>query len=405
MRRAIFSLLLASALAAPAIAESDSDVVVTGNRLSDTARALKECIARKCAPQEDIRATLAHAENLFVAGQYRNASRVLTAARGRDQRFAKQFPVEVSDLMRANARVSAHLGEPEEYQIATSETLSALKAGLPRDDWRVLAARIELGDMHAKFGRYESAIDAYSYVARRSRELNYPRVEGLASLRLANLYSGAAVSEPGLFGRDADDSLARLINDPRPEMKPFAQAASVLKARIDARRGDAHAVDYIIGELRKQPATERPTLIYAPTIASIRESARGDFQTVNNTFGGVLSPFSQLPLRILDEQWVDISFYVTPYGSVADAGILRASPKLESTDWTKPIIAALEKRRYLPLKVDPTSPGVLRVERYTLTSWYRVVTGSRIPQRSPQPFIEMVDLSIDPPVQMASANR
>lgn len=36
--------------------------------LTDTERALRECLARQSPPNEDIGAALGHAENLFVAG-------------------------------------------------------------------------------------------------------------------------------------------------------------------------------------------------------------------------------------------------------------------------------------------------------------------------------------------------
>jgi hypothetical protein len=48
-------------------------IVVTGASLAETGRRLAGCLARHCPPDEDIAATLAHAENLFVAGDYRQA--------------------------------------------------------------------------------------------------------------------------------------------------------------------------------------------------------------------------------------------------------------------------------------------------------------------------------------------
>ena len=74
----LISLALAGA-APPPQAESDQTggpIVVTGIPLRQTERALRACIARKCPPKEDIDATLAHAENLFVAGKYQDARRV-----------------------------------------------------------------------------------------------------------------------------------------------------------------------------------------------------------------------------------------------------------------------------------------------------------------------------------------
>jgi hypothetical protein len=56
-------------LAAPLVAAEDSDkreIVVTGKSLKDTEADLKNCIARACLPDEEIRAALAHAENQFI---------------------------------------------------------------------------------------------------------------------------------------------------------------------------------------------------------------------------------------------------------------------------------------------------------------------------------------------------
>src|SRR3954452_19851125 len=71
-------------------------IIVTGRSLSDTERALRECLARKCPPNEDIDASLAHAENLFVAGKYGDARRVTLASIGRNHSYRKTYPVDVS---------------------------------------------------------------------------------------------------------------------------------------------------------------------------------------------------------------------------------------------------------------------------------------------------------------------
>ena len=99
------ALLLLLILAAPAAAQQspapDEEILVTGKSLGVTARELQECLARNCPPDEDIAATLAHAENLFVAGDYDNARSVLRASVGRNDDEAEDFPVEVSYLNRA----------------------------------------------------------------------------------------------------------------------------------------------------------------------------------------------------------------------------------------------------------------------------------------------------------------
>lgn len=375
-------------LAAPAAGQvPDPDVVVTANRLQATEQALKDCIARKCPPDQDIRATLRHAENLFVAGKYADARRTLLAGRTRTQRFAKQYPVPVSELLRANARIAAHLGEGEAYQVGTYDTLSALKAGLPADDYRVLGARIEVGDMLARFGKFQSAEDTYRSVAKRAHELDLPTVEGFARLRIGALYSSYAVGDPSGYASGARKALDELIANPDPRLAVFARAARLLKARNAARAGDTTALDTILAEYRAEGTAEKPELLYAPPIKPLRTATR------EQDGAGALS---RVALRSYDDQWVDVSFYVAPDGRVTDPGILRTSPKLSGDDWVKPIITSIAARRYAPLKRDPSDPGILRIERYTLTSRYEQQLGSRIRQRSAEPQIEMLDLSNDP---------
>jgi hypothetical protein len=96
----------------------------------------------------------------------------------------------------------------------------------------------------------------------------------------------------------------------------------------------------------------------------------------------------------VDDQWVDVSFWVAPDGRTTDVDVLRASPSFSGL-WAKPIIESVKGRRYAPLKMDRSDPGILRVERYTFTSRWTTVTGSRMRVREAEPRIEMLDLSTD----------
>lgn len=391
--------------AAPA--ETNDTVVVTGLRLADSERALKDCIARKCPVEEDVAATLRHAENQFVQGQYRQARFTLYDGRSRVRRFAKTYPVQVSTVTRAIATVSAHLGEERPFQLASFETLDVLKSGLPHDDARVLSARIEVANMFTRIGREIIAEELYLSVARRARDLDLVSVQGLAEFRLAALHSVLAEAAPGIYAQSARESLARVSNNRDPRYAAFANAARLLEAQRLARNGDVKAFEGILAELRSANFTDRPILLYSPPLPVLREAIRGSTRTLNNggaDRGG--DPFSsgvasrsaldRLPLRSFDDQWVDLSFYVTPDGRVADVGVLRTSPKLDGDDWVKPILGTIAQRRYLPLKRDPNDPGVLRVERYTFTSWMADGVASRIQIRSPAPVLHVLDLSVDP---------
>ena len=106
---------LTLALAAPAQAE---DIVVTGKSLKQTEADLRACLERKCPPDEDIKATLAHAENLFVSGDYKNSRATLKDSLGRNRKHGEAFPVPVSDLLRANGRISEQMGEAKDFQLS-----------------------------------------------------------------------------------------------------------------------------------------------------------------------------------------------------------------------------------------------------------------------------------------------
>ncbi len=374
-----------------------NEVTVTGLRLSDSERALQECIARKCPVDQDVAATLRHAENQFVAGKYTEARRTLGSGRGRTRRFAKDYPVPVSNLLRAMAVVASHLGEGEAYEFASVDSLVALKAGLPADDPQVLTARIEVADAYNRLGRFNAAEEIYRSVAKRAHELDLPNVAGLAEFHLASMFNAYAKTEPAIYAAGAGKAIDALLAYTDPRYEQFVAAARVLKARQQLRGGDPKAVDAVIAELRAAPPTDRPVLVYAPLIESIRSSSRGAYQTTNNDIGGASrTQLGSLALRNYDDQWVDIGFYVTPDGAIADAGILRQSPKLESGDWVKPILASINARRYLPLNRPRTDPGILRVERYTLTALIEDKPGTRIRGHAPAPRIEVLDLSVDP---------
>ena len=84
------------ALASPALAQSEPEergqtIIVTGTPLSQTERALRDCIARRCPPDQDVAASLAHAENQFVAGDYEGARRTTKASLGRNNRHAENL--------------------------------------------------------------------------------------------------------------------------------------------------------------------------------------------------------------------------------------------------------------------------------------------------------------------------
>lgn len=94
------------------------------------------------------------------------------------------------------------------------------------------------------------------------------------------------------------------------------------------------------------------------------------------------------------DQWVDIGFYVTPDGRTETIEILRKSES-NSGYWVQPILTAIAARRYSPLDLPQTDPGIYQTERFTFTARLTSTTGTRLPVREQEPRIERLDLSVN----------
>ena len=375
-------------------ASTGPDIVVTGMSLKEAKVALQACIDRHCPPDKDIDATLAVAETQFVAGDYASARSVMLKSIGRNKRFADAYPVPVSDLLRANSRVAAHLGEQQAYFSGALDVLGALKAGLPDTDRRVLGAQVELGDAYAKTGQLDTAVGLYRKVAREAHRLALPRVEGYALLRVATVYAAASELRGDVNAVAAIAASDALIARHDPALAPYVKAAELLKSKLAVRRGDPGAIDRLVAGYREAgKGSAIPVLLYAPRI-DLGERA------IRNDHGG--ETLARTLLDDVDGQWVDIGFEVLPDGTVGAPEVLRKSEKLAG-DWVKPILKAVAGRRYAPR--DSNDAAVLRVERYTFTAPWTTVTGTRLRVRAPVPQIEAVDLSRDPSTGVADGAK
>lgn len=377
--------------------EKPNEVVVTATRLDDTERALRDCLARKCRPDQDIAATLAHAENLFVAGDYESARSTLRRSHDRNRRFAAQFPTQVATLERAASRVASHLGQNDELRLGAISSLEALKAGLDPDDWRILGGKLEVADAFALLGRYQAAEDMYREIARRAHRQHLPSIEGFALLRIVALYEAYAQSEPGDFAGAVRLAAKDLAKRTDAALKPYVRAAQLIAARQDARFGDLRPVEALIARYGDDFRSNRPVLIYTPSFSLLDEvlpRAEG---------GNALRSLSQA----VTGQWIDVGYNVQPDGQVGDVEILRRSPDLRRNDWPTLVISSIKRRRYLPLKRDPNDVGIRRVERFTLTSGLSGGTAdlatsekarakTRARTVSDAPYLRSIDLSIDP---------
>lgn len=368
-------------LPAPAAAQDGSDtVVVTSKRIEDTERDLKACLARKCPPKEDMAASLAHAENQFLIGDYGSARDTLSASRGRNARFAETYPVEVADVTRAHARLTSLDGQPEWARAITISALDALKKGLPRDDARVLLQRLENGTQYARAGRIIAADDVYQTVEKQALAAGLPEVRGYAMLRSAILYGALSQRYPQYRGA-ADKRIKRIETTTEPALAPFRDAAARLKIQLAGDRGDTAAVEAALAKVPPQ-TSRKPLLIYGPPIEPDPREVAGVPQTESNIISR-------------DSGWVDVGYTITGQGRVEDVEILRKSDDMKG-DWFERAKKALVGRRYAAIALEAGDPGLYRVERFSFVRDMVMDTKSRVALRSAG-RVETVDLTPDDP--------
>ncbi|RSY78773.1 hypothetical protein DAH66_18195 [Sphingomonas koreensis] len=378
-------LLVSALLVLPALAHAQDSahvqtVLVTGKALAETESQLKACLARNCPPREDIDASLAHAENQFIAGEYHAARSTLAAARGRNARYASQYPVEVADLIRAYGRLTDLDGYRNLSRLLQIESLDALKAGLDQGDSRVLMQRLMTGDEFARSGQIVAAINVYRKVAKQADKAKLPQVRGHAMFREAVLYG--AVSEVRLAYRStAEDAIRRIEKTTQPELGPFREAAGMLRASLASARGDKQAIDKAVASLGTK--VNKPVLIYAPTV-------QVDQANVAPTGIGLAS----LGLDT-GPQWIDVRFRIAADGTVHDVETLRQSDTVHGI-WPKKVHEALAGRRYAPLRLAADDDGLARIERFTMVFDTHTPTGSRLRSLTLVGRLSSIDLTPEP---------
>lgn len=375
----------------PPEASRPGEVVVTA-RPRDAADALRDCLTRKCSPDEDIKATLDQSATQFVNGDYQGSRATLYASRKRNGRFAKQYPVQVAALHGAITMVSAHLGDGAAAWSGRLDRLSALKAGLPDGDMRVLLGRIDLGDGYVFAGRYIAAIEEYRDTAARARKSDLPTIEGAALLREARLLVRLAEANPQIPPKRAQAAVAALVGRTDPALAPYATAARTLQAQLATARKHA-AIDGTIAAYRPAGPTHTPQLLYAPPIDLAKASLAGDTNEPNaaGEYGVQLNALSRMAMDDFEKQWIDVAFQIGADGRVSDVRVERESPSLDG-DWAKAVTRSIAGRRYAPMKIEH-GDSIARLERYTFTSLWDMSTGSRIRVRSGKPRVEAIDLT------------
>lgn len=379
-------LLAGCSVAAIAQEQEKKEIVVTARSLADTEADLKKCLARGCPPDEDIKATLAHAENQFVEGDYRNARETLARSLGRNRKHKEQYPIEVSDLLRANGNVAVHLGESDVYRLSVLDMRDTLKGALKPDDYRVFGAEIEVADSRMKLGYREEASDKYLQIEKQALAKGLPQVAAIARLRDLSLrVQWAEVEKTAYRKKDANDAIDAFLAQPTAGAEQFKIVAEVLKSRLDRNSGNSETTDKLIARYAALGGTAQPLLLHSKPIEM------NEAQAARAAAGG--SDLNRRGMQVVDKRWVDIGFWIGADGKVDEPEILRSEG---DTKWTDVVLKSIKTRIYAPLKAekDGASPGVYAIERYSLTAQFEDdVTGTRIRQRSPIAKIERIDLT------------
>lgn len=373
----------------------DGTIIVTGRRLEDTAAELKACLSRGCSPDQDVAATLAHAEAQFLAGEYPASRRTLLAGTGRNRRHAKTYPMPVSRLYNGLSRLSSVLGYRDQARLAAISGVDVLREGLAKDDERILFQRLAIGDTYAREGRLEAAEAVYRSVAARAQATGARAAETRARLNEAILYTAAATSSADYRLR-AERAMAAISATRDPALKTLRDAVPYLAAQLAIRTGNAKQAEAAIAILGRQKGGV-PILVYNPPLdLRLQGDARAGDHNLGTNANDVAVGRRRDIVYDTRGQWADIGFWVEPDGSVRDVAVLRAGKNLWGR-WVRNIATVIEGRRYQPLDLSAGDPGVYKVERYSLVSDFGGRTVSRIQARTNAPSVEMVDLTVPVP--------
>ncbi|HST35452.1 MAG TPA: hypothetical protein VLK25_02325 [Allosphingosinicella sp.] len=405
MFKGIFAILPITVATAAAAAQPpaqpapgpEQNIVVIGERLREFRERLAACLARHCPPDEDIDASTALAEALFVDGEYREARTVLRGSLDRNRGEAARYPEPVSDLYRANARVARHLGFDDDAQRSTWEILRSLQAGLPQEDHRHFTARLEIAESLTAFGQYRQAERELRELAEVARAAG--RDDIVATTELRGLWVAYLQAPGGMLA-------VRRLTEMSASSDPYRSVgAKTLLVRIYNARGDHVRANALIESLGS--GGTRRHLLYAPAYQLAQQedtgATGGRTSAIQTSIdrpppppgqAGVASSLvtSNLADRltdVYDDQLIDVGFRIKADGTVEDIQIVSRRGR---SGWEQPLLRSMAGRRYSATR---DGSATYRVERYSYTSARRTrdLTASRIANRSPRGRLEFSLLS------------
>ncbi|WP_125996075.1 hypothetical protein [Sphingomonas sp. S-NIH.Pt15_0812] len=359
------ALLLVTAQLVPAAPQTpDADEVIVLGRRAE--KGLTDCLQRQCPPAEDVEASLQAAVEQFGAGRYADAHRTLQKAIHRNKKHAAELPGPVSSLYATLATVAEHEGYKDLWKHAGRQNVVLLREHLGATTPATLTEEIRRADDMLGLGLPDVAEDIYKKVQRLALANDHRSIAAAATYRRAwlalmrNRYA------------EADKLVRQGATIAGPSQPAMNQVRDVLLARIANRRGDKGAIEALATRLR-QSATQAPTLLSAPPVEDI------------NPPPGISDRYDRDPVR-----WADIGYWIRPDGHTADVEMLRTTGL---SQWRVGIVRHVSARRYVPLALDPNSPGIYRIDRFTVRANFGVPLGSRIPSRMGPLTVHVVDLT------------
>ncbi|WCT73829.1 hypothetical protein PQ455_00940 [Sphingomonas naphthae] len=377
---AIAALLAAAAPPPPA----EPTIVVTARPLDSLKRDLDACVARQCPLADDVAASLAYAEGLFVAGDYDSGARTLHASLRRNRGGAAESPERVAELYRGLANISLHQGETDWQERSTYRTAATLNHGANVALASRLTAQLDIGDLQLTRGLDGigadgddrlRAIRTYEDVSRKAHAAGLRQIAGFADLRRAKYYY--AFGRRGK-GRSIYQALMAAEGD---DMAAFREGARILIAR----QRDPEAPPDMAALSRNAAALSpggRQSLLWAPRAEDV--VWRPVPPRKNPGSANVAPGYAHV--------WADVAFRVEPDGTVSDVQVLRTADNV-ATPWLADELKRLSGRLYTPLPPGTTSPNAERLERYSYTFAFVPGEKSRLRVRGSTPTIERLDLT------------
>ncbi len=369
--------------------DSKGVIVVIAPDLKGSLEALQNCIDNGCLPDEDIDATLAHAENLFIEGDYQDARSTIEASIKRNKKFAPEYTAEVADLYRSNSRVLEHLGliDKSNFNIVRLNNIVKKHSDNERTQ---LIAELELAGSRFRSGSFKTAIRRYRFLEKEALKKGYKDLAAIARLREIGIRIVLAKSREsaGLTKNVRNDIMDFIteINDPNNR---YSQSAEILLARLnDNPDNDSNKPPHnFIAATRNKPILLSSDPVRLTDLGKERPSR--DFTT------SIITPQNKVRTSVSEnflDRWADFGFFVSAEGRVEDAEILRLSG---SDNWVPAILKSIQSRIYAP-RVDKNNMPVEQyiIERFTYTAQPEILSISRIRARSGTPIIRTLDLTV-----------